>query len=309
MPESAPLIGLGADKKKVSVDLDHDSPHVLISAGTGGGKSTILRCVCCQFIHHGALAVLDCKRISHTWARGVPGVTYCRDIAEIHNALIQLVQEGRRRIRLAEQLGDDVLEKEPWRVGPRLVILLEEVNATMAQLKRSWQRIRESGDPKVSPAVDALAEVLFMGRAVRLHVLLVAQSATARAIGGPQMRENFAARILVRYILNATPEPPPAAPPAPTPDDAVVELRTAQVEHLPQLTLAALRWARANDRTSRPRSTSGVSNSSPALATSSAGRATGLAPCLEPPTSADRPGLALTSSFGLAWTASAGPDS
>ncbi|MEV8062491.1 pRL2-11, partial [Streptomyces antimycoticus] len=146
MPESAPLIGLGANRKKVSVDLDHDSPHVLVSAGTGGGKSTILRCICCQFIHHGALAyVLDYKRISHTWARGVPGVTYCRDIAEIHDALIHLVQEGRRRIRLAEQLGDDVLEKEPWRIGPRLVTLLEEVNATMAQLKRYWQRIRESG--------------------------------------------------------------------------------------------------------------------------------------------------------------------
>ncbi|AQW46678.1 pRL2-11 [Streptomyces violaceusniger] len=218
MPESAPLIGLGANKKKVSVDLDHDSPHVLISAGTGGGKSTILRCICCQFIHHGALAyVLDYKRISHTWARGVPGVTYCRDIAEIHDALIQLVQEGRRRIRLAEQLGDDVLEKEPWRVGPRLVILLEEVNATMAQLKRYWERIRESGDPKVSPAVDALAEILFMGRAVRLHVLLVAQSATARAIGGPEMRENFATRILVRYTLNTWRMLVPEVSPAPAP--------------------------------------------------------------------------------------------
>lgn len=38
-----------------------------------------------------------------------------------------------------------------------------------------------------------------MGRQVRLHVLLVAQSATARAIGSPEMRENFATRILVRY--------------------------------------------------------------------------------------------------------------
>ncbi|MFF0108682.1 hypothetical protein [Streptomyces hirsutus] len=114
MPESAPLIGLGAGKKKVSVDLDADSPHVLISAGTGGGKSTILRCITCQFIHNGAYAyVLDFKRISHTWARGVPGVTYCRDIAEIHAVLIELAQEGRRRIRLAEQLDDDVLDKEP----------------------------------------------------------------------------------------------------------------------------------------------------------------------------------------------------
>ncbi|MFF5442193.1 hypothetical protein [Streptomyces achromogenes] len=133
----------------------------------------------------------------------MPGVTYCRDIAEIHDALIRLAQEGRHRIRLAEQLADDVLVREPWRVGPRLVILLEEVNATMGQLKRYWSRIRESGDPKESPAVDALAEILFMGRQVRLHVLLVAQSATARAIGGPEMRENFSTCILVRYTLNA----------------------------------------------------------------------------------------------------------
>lgn len=204
MPESAPLIGLGSGKKKVSVDLDADSPHVLISAGTGGGKSTILRCITCQFVHNGALAfVLDFKRISHTWARGVPGVTYCRDIGEIHDALVRLAQEGRRRLALAEDLADDVLEKEPWRVGPRIVILLEEVNATMAQLKRYWAKIRESGDSKTSPAVDALAEILFMGRQVRLHVLLVAQSATAQAVGGPAMRENFSTRILVRYTLNA----------------------------------------------------------------------------------------------------------
>ncbi|MEV3898486.1 hypothetical protein [Streptomyces anulatus] len=180
MPESAPLIGLGSGRKKVSVDLDADSPHVLISAGTGGGKSTILRAICCQFVHNGALAyVLDFKRISHTWARGVPGVTYCRDIGEIHDALVHLAQEGRHRLTLAEQLADDVLEKEPWRVGPRPVILLEEVNATMAQLKRYWSKIRESGDPKESPAIDALAQILFMGRQVRLHVLLVAQSASA----------------------------------------------------------------------------------------------------------------------------------
>ncbi len=220
MPESAPLIGFGAGKKKVSVDLDADSPHVLISAGTGGGKSTILRCITCQFIHNGAHAfVLDFKRISHSWARGVPGVTYCRDIAEIHDALIRLAQEGRRRLSLAEQLADDVLEREPWRVGPRLVILLEEVNATMAQLKRYWAKIRESGDPKTSPAIDALAEILFMGRQVRLHVLLVAQSATARAIGGPEMRENFATRILVRYTLNAWRMLVPEVSPIPMPSD------------------------------------------------------------------------------------------
>lgn len=43
------------------------------------------------------------------------------------------------------------------------------------------------------------------------------------------------------------PEPPTDAPPALDPDDAAVGLRKAQGDHLPELTLAALRWARAND--------------------------------------------------------------
>ncbi|MFI8515393.1 pRL2-11 [Streptomyces sp. NPDC085460] len=218
VPESAPLIGLGAGKKRVSVDLDHDSPHVLISAGTGGGKSTILRTIACQFLHNGAQAhILDFKRISHTWARGIPGVNYCRDITDIHDALIALGAEGHRRIRLAEQLGDDVLASDPDRVGPRNVILLEEINATMAQLRRYWERTRTSDDPKTSPAIDALAEILFMGRQVRLHVLLVAQSATARALGGPEMRENFSTRILVRYTMNAWKMLVPEVTPAPKP--------------------------------------------------------------------------------------------
>ncbi|MFD8396648.1 hypothetical protein ACFV2N_47755 [Streptomyces sp. NPDC059680] len=94
-------------------------------------------------IHNGSLAfVLDYKRISHPWARGMPGVTYC---ADIHDALVQLGMEGRRRRRVADQLGIDA---DPDAIDPRLLILLEEVNATMRQLARYWEKIRESGDPK-----------------------------------------------------------------------------------------------------------------------------------------------------------------
>ncbi|MBO7939275.1 hypothetical protein JTP77_025655 [Streptomyces sp. S9] len=51
-------------------------------------------------------------------------------------------------------------------------------------------------------------------------------------------------------VQSPTPQAPaleslPASPSAPAPDDAV-GLRTARAEHLPQITLAALRWARAN---------------------------------------------------------------
>ncbi|WP_367573291.1 hypothetical protein [Streptomyces griseoaurantiacus] len=96
-----------------------------------------------------------------------------------------------------------------------MLILLEEINATMKQLARYWEKIRESGDPKVSPAVDALNEILYMGRQLRMHVLLVAQSATARALGGPEVREQFATRILARYSMNAWRMLAPEVHPAP----------------------------------------------------------------------------------------------
>jgi len=93
-PESAPVIGIGTSGKTVSVDLDADSPHILVNASTGGGKSVTLRCITCQMLHNGSQAyILDFKRISHPWARGIPGVTYCADIADIHFG-------GRRRQRM-----------------------------------------------------------------------------------------------------------------------------------------------------------------------------------------------------------------
>ncbi|WP_103509013.1 pRL2-11 [Streptomyces sp. SM13] len=211
--ESAPVIGFGAGGRIVSVDLDAESPHILVNASTGGGKSVILRCIACQMLHHGSrVFVLDTKRISHPWARGLPGVTYCADIADIHDQLIALGIEGRRRTRVADDLG---IGADPKDIGPRLLILLEEVNATMKQLARYWEKTRESGDPKVSPAVDALNEILYVGRQLRMHVLLVAQSATARALGGPEVREQFFTRILARYSVNAWRMLAPEIHPAP----------------------------------------------------------------------------------------------
>lgn len=200
-PESAPLMGIGPKGAQVSVDLDSESPHILVNASTGGGKSVITRRLTAQLLHDGAQAViLDVKRHSHKWARGLPQVQYARDVAEVHDALVALGEEGHRRNLIVDQWEGEEGE-EP--VGPRMVVLLEEANATVAKLKRYWASIREKTDPKESPAIDALREVLFMGRAVKLHVLLVAQSATASALGGPEVRECFATRIMARYTVNA----------------------------------------------------------------------------------------------------------
>ncbi|MGW0034418.1 hypothetical protein ACWDXD_31910 [Streptomyces sp. NPDC003314] len=102
--------------------------------------------------------------------------------------------EGRRHTRI---------DADPKAVGPRILILLEEFDATTKQPARYGEEIRESGDPKGFAAVDALNEILCMGRRLRMHVLLIARSATARVLGVPEVREQFFPRILARYGVNA----------------------------------------------------------------------------------------------------------
>lgn len=202
-PESRPVLGLGRRSKVVAVDLDAESPHILISAGSGGGKSVQTRAIVAQLMRHGAQATfLDVKRQSHRWARDLPGVTYCRDTPDIHQQLIDLADEGERRNRLADEIADDV-DTTKLDVGPRIVVVCEEMNATIHRLQAYWAEIRGPKDPKTSPAVKALGEILFMGRAVKMHVIAIAQLMTARSLGGPEARENFATRILARYTVNA----------------------------------------------------------------------------------------------------------
>jgi hypothetical protein len=199
-PDSAPLLGLTRRDKPVSVDLDAESPHILVSASTGGGKSVILRLIMAQGLHRGAFGVIcDIKRHSHKWARGIDAIDYHRDATDIHDALIALAVEGERRNRIVDATPDDEIPP----VGPRIFLLVEEANSTMGRLQKHWETIRDKTAPKRSPAVDALSELLMMGRSVRIHVVTVAQMATTRALGGPEIRENFATRILGRYSRNA----------------------------------------------------------------------------------------------------------
>lgn len=201
MPENSPMIGVSHSGRVVAVNLDSEAPHILISMSTGGGKSTILKALAAQFIRNGAIVVvLDFKRHSHKWIKDLPGVVYCRAIEEIDAKLVELGKEGERRNEIIEQWeGKD--KDAP--VGPRIVILFEEANATIRKLKKHWKKVKGKGDPEEGPAMEGFGDLLFMGRAVKMNILLVAQSATANALGGPEVRECFSTRILARYTKNA----------------------------------------------------------------------------------------------------------
>ncbi|MFJ3043813.1 hypothetical protein [Streptomyces tendae] len=205
LPASKALIGVGTDGQPVTVDLDR-SPNVLVSTIGGGGSSTVLRTLTAQFLHHGAHAlVLDMKRISQSWARGLPTVTYRADVADIHDALVGLAAEVQRRI--------DVVDRHGSGVGLlRMVVVFERGDATLRRLARHWETVRGPGDPRVSPAFTALTDVLFAGDMVRMNVFF--DGDPMLSVLGPYGSEQFSTVILGRVPTGTWRRYAPAAVPA-----------------------------------------------------------------------------------------------
>jgi hypothetical protein len=191
------FIGLGPGRLPVTVSLRDDSAHIAVSAGSGAGKSVLAMLIAVQILARGGRVTILDRKGSHRWAIGLPGVDYCTRPEEMHAALIRLAAVADRRN------AEAMHQPEDWVPGPRELIICEELNATIGQLTNHWADVRAKSDPKKSPAVSALADILFMGRSALVTVLAIAQMLTARAIGGPEARENFALRFLARYTSNA----------------------------------------------------------------------------------------------------------
>lgn len=186
------FLGLGARDKPVSFSLALDSPHLLIAGGSGAGKSELLAGIVGQLMRRGyGVAVLDSKFTSHMWLRKVPGVLYASEAEELHEALIWLDSELTRRARFVSSGGDHA-ELVP------LVVVMEEMNGASNRLRAYWSSIKQTGDPMMSPALTALVNLSSMGREMRMHILMAGQSLTAKAVGGPENRENFGGRMFAR---------------------------------------------------------------------------------------------------------------
>jgi len=172
------------------ISVDSDSPHLGLSMGSGDGKSVTARNAAAQLAHHGALiVVLDTKYISQHWCAGLPSVAIAREAAEIHELALWLYEEVTRRKKLAFYYADveSVVHADP---GPRIVGILEELNATQSELAEHWKSIGGKGR---SPAVVALDKVAFIGRQVGVNLLYIGQRLSAKAVSGgsADARENL----------------------------------------------------------------------------------------------------------------------
>lgn len=188
------VLGVDSIGEPITVDLDSESPHILISAPTGRGKSAVARSIGVQRLASGdLLVILDVKRHSHRWAKDLaPVVHYVKDAQDIGGALVALGQEVHRRNVIVDN-WEGTVESAP--VGPRIIVLFEEQNATMGQLKALDKRLPDGA----YTAAQGLMDISFMGRAVRVHLVSFAQMASYRATGGAEIVENYGTKILIGH--------------------------------------------------------------------------------------------------------------
>jgi len=207
------VLGIGQDGKIVKVSLSNDSPHIVLSIDSGGGKSVTVRCLASQVLFRGGIAaLLDNKLVSHPSLRGLPNVAYADDIGKIHDFLCWLDAEITRRGEFVRG-HTDLLGNLTGSPGPRLVVFLEEQNLMMNRLRAYWsERIAEDKAlpkdmrenlPAVSPAIRGFEAASYAGRELKVHLVFVAQRFTAEAAGGgskgASVRMNAGIRMLAGY--------------------------------------------------------------------------------------------------------------
>lgn len=212
-PVHAPVVGFGQRNAPAAVDYLDESPHILVSGGSGTGKSTLLRALLSQRMSHGnGLIVLDYKRMSHPWADDMPSdrALYFYKIADIHDALVRINEELTARMHGPK---DMIGKYRP------VDICVEELNSLTDMLRAYWQELRAEikranrealkDDPDAdvtepplrSPALQALALVTNLGRQVSMHLHVAGQRVSAPALGanGGDVRENFQSRLIAKW--------------------------------------------------------------------------------------------------------------
>lgn len=213
--DSEIVLGIGTHSHLATIDLDSEAPHVALSMGTGGGKSSLLRLIVIQLIRKGCerIDIVDPKRVSHNWAKGIPGVFIHRTMAEQMAAIAHFRKEMESRYEALTE--DDTL------IFPRWALLIEEQNSFTEYAKTYWEDYRQeltsqerAMTPKRNPVIGDIAFILFQGRQARQNVISVFQRMSASASGGGDMRENYGAKILARYsaqtwkmLVGTTPVP------------------------------------------------------------------------------------------------------
>ncbi|MGW0801871.1 FtsK/SpoIIIE domain-containing protein [Nonomuraea sp. NPDC002799] len=206
------LIGVGPDGP-FTVDLRLDGPHGLIAGTTGAGKSELLQTLICSLAvanrpdqltfvlidYKGGAAFKECVRLPHT-----VGMVSDLDGHLTQRALDSLAAEIRRRERLLLASGAKDIEDYTGSAMPRLVLIIDEFAALVAELP---------------DFVTGLVDIARRGRSLGIHLIL----ATQRPAG--VVTADIQANTSLRIALRVT-EPAESADVIDTPDAAHISKST-----------------------------------------------------------------------------------
>ncbi|MGP4096162.1 FtsK/SpoIIIE domain-containing protein [Nonomuraea sp. KM90] len=206
------LIGVGPDGP-FSVDLRLDGPHGLVAGTTGAGKSELLQTLICSLAvanrpdqltfvlidYKGGAAFKECVRLPHT-----VGMVSDLDGHLTQRALDSLAAEIRRRERLLAAAGAKDIEDYAGPGLPRLVLIIDEFAALVAELP---------------DFVTGLVDIARRGRSLGIHLIL----ATQRPAG--VVTADIQANTSLRIALRVT-EPAESADVIDLPDAAHISKST-----------------------------------------------------------------------------------
>lgn len=197
LPDSQVLLGLGTRNEKIVLDFEDETPHVGLSVGTGGGKSSTLRNIIVQQIRKGAekFIIIDPKLISLDCLDGIPEVEIHTEIMEQWAAIAKFALEMERRYQIKKA--------DKSATFPRWFLVMEEQNDFAEESYQTWMDVKDKKDPARPPVFGQVAKSLFKGRQANMNIISVYQRLTARAAGGTELRDQYGAKILARFSPQA----------------------------------------------------------------------------------------------------------
>ncbi len=195
--QDRPLLGLGTGAEPLFLDFTGEIAHLAMSIGTGGGKSSALRLLVAQFAYHGVrdFTVCDVKWVSLAGMEDVPGLRVYRHITEIWEAVARERAEMDRRYQ--------ILLKNPSKVFPRRILVMEEQNAFALETAVHWREIKSRKDPALAPVWTDIALLLVKARQVNMNIISVYQRMSADACGGGTFRDQYGLKVLSRFSPQA----------------------------------------------------------------------------------------------------------
>lgn len=168
----------------VSIDL-RDNPHILITGGTGSGKSYYANQIVLQALIKGyQVSILDYKRSYQVYRK------HCQvafTVEDIHSLLSATIEELHKR----QEEMDSILESNPNALAiehgyPVHLVVFEEYLAL----------VNSGADKKVLADIEKkILEITTTGRALGIHILMIMQQSSATTVS-TSIRANLSCKLV-----------------------------------------------------------------------------------------------------------------